>query len=54
MGSGSQAPALPQDICVRQTHDVTGLESGTKILRVAAINSYGQGPWSQVVSASVK
>jgi hypothetical protein len=42
-------------ISVRQTCEVTGLASGLKCwFRVAASNAYGQGPWSQPVSARVK
>ena len=42
-------------ICVRQTCEVAGLESGVKYwFRVAASNAHGQGPWSQPVNARVK
>jgi hypothetical protein len=42
-------------ISIRQSCAVTGLKSGAKCwFRVAASNSYGQGPWSQPVSARVK
>jgi hypothetical protein len=42
-------------VCIRQSCTVTGLKSGLKCwFRVAANNSYGQGPWSQPVSARVK
>ncbi len=43
------------DICIRQSCEVTGLESGVKYwFRVAASNAHGQGPWSQPVSVRAK
>jgi hypothetical protein len=42
-------------ISIRQSCEVTGLESGAKYwLRVSAHNAHGQGPWSQSVSVRVK
>jgi hypothetical protein len=41
-------------VCIRQSCEVTGLESGVKHwFRVAASNAHGQGQWSQPASARV-
>jgi hypothetical protein len=41
--------------CVRQTHDIRKLPGGKKIwFRVAAVNTHGQGPWSNPICAWAK